>query len=223
MIIQSHLYHQFGSDEENTISFYNTLDYNLSTTSSDVIFNLKELKNYKDEILKNKNKFTSKTLTLSYDGKYHIVSCKNNYSDEDILKDKYNEMLKNFNNYSIEYNISENPTSPEITNFETISSIYSQNGLEIYKNTFNLLDFKNEKVYIKTEEFNLLDNLFSSKLSNISKNKNEISCTVTSYLYNSNYNINNLSDLVQINNEFKLIKENNIWKIDYFNINFSNT
>ena len=220
MIILSHLHLLFGSNEENTISFYNTLDYNLSSTSGEVIFNLKELKDYKHKILENKNKFTSKTLTLSYDGKYHIISCKNNYSDKDIIKEKYKEMLDSFNIYSFEYSISDNSISSEITNFETISSIYSQNGLAIYKNTFNLLDFQDNKVFINFKDFNLLDNLFASKLSNILKTENEITCTITSYLYNSTYDINNLSDLTTIDNEFKLIKENDTWKIDYFNINF---
>lgn len=216
------MYLLFGSTEENSIYFYNTLDYNLSSTSSDIIFNLTELKNYKNKILENKNKFTSKTLTLYYDGKYHINSCKNNYSDEDIIKEKYKKMLDSFNIYAFEYNISENSTFSEITNFETISSIYSQNGLTIYQNTFASLDFQDNKVFINFKDFNLLDNLFASKLSNVSKKENEITCTITSYLYNSTYNINNISDLTTIDNEFKLIKENNTWKIDYFNINFFN-
>ena len=213
-----------STSEDKKIYFYNSTDYNLNSNSSDIIFELSELKNYKDKILKNKNKFTSKTLTLSYDGKYHIQACKNNYSDENLIREKYSEMKESFNLYNLEYDINElyNSSSAEITNFNDISSIYTENGLEIYKNTFNLLTFKDNTAFINAGDFYAFDNVFSSKFSNIIKKENEITCTVTSYLYDSTYDINNLSDLIQINNEFKLIKENNTWKIDYFNIDFSN-
>ena len=211
-----------GSNEENNIYFYNTLDYDLSSTSSDVVFKLKELKDYKNQILKNKDKFTSKTITLSYDGNYHIENCKYNLSENDIIKIKYKELLNSFNLYNLEYDINDFNDSiySEITNFNEISSIYSTNGLNLYKNTFDLLEFKEDKTYITAGDFHLLENLFATKLSNITITENEITCTVTSYLFNDNYNISSLSELKQVTNEFKLVKENEKWKIDFFNLNF---
>ena len=195
--------------------------------SPNIIFELTELKNYKEKIIENKDKFTSKTIILEYDensNQYHILSCKYNYSTEDIIKEKYTQMLDSFSIYNLEYNQNDFNESiyAEITNFNDISSIYTKNGTEIYKKTFELLIFKDDKVFIEEGDFPLTDKLFLTEFSNIQNTENEISCTVTSTLFKSfdyELTIQDLDPKPFVTN-FKLIKENDEWKIDEFNIKF---
>lgn len=210
-----------SSDEE--IYFYNITEFELNSSASNIIFKIEELKNYKEKIFENKDKFSSKTIVLEYDEnlkQYHIKSCKYNYSDINIIRDKYKQMLETFNLYTLEYNETDSYYA-EITNFNEISSIYTENGLNIYKDTFKLLIFKDDKVFIKSNDFYLLENLFTTEFSNIQKNENEITCTVSSTLFNSSeISENNISSEPFIAT-FKLVKADNNWKIDEFNINFT--
>lgn len=218
----------FGNEsKENLIYFHNITDFNLNSMSPNIIFELTELKNYKEKILENKDNFTSKTIILEYDensNQYHILSCKYNYSTEDLIREKYTQMLDSFSIYNLEYNQNDFNASiyAEITNFNDISSIYTKNGTEIYKKTFELLIFKDDKVFIEAGDFAPTDKLFLTEFSNIQNNENEISCTVTSTLFKSfdyELTIQDLDPELFITN-FKLIKENNEWKIDEFNIKF---
>ena len=218
----------FGNEsEENLIYFHNITDFNLNSMSPNIIFELTELKNYKEKILENKDNFTSKTIILEYDensNQYHILSCKYNYSTEDLIREKYTQMLDSFSIYNLEYNQNDFNASiyAEITNFNDISSIYTKNGTEIYKKTFELLIFKDDKVFIEAGDFAPTDKLFLTEFSNIQNTENEISCTVTSTLFKSfdyELTIQDLDSELFITN-FKLIKENNEWKIDEFNIKF---
>ena len=220
-------------------NFFNSSEFSLNgELSPNIVFYVTELKNYKNKILENKDKFTSKTLTLIYDKKtqkYHITSCTYNNSDEEIIKNAYSKMIDSYNLYYLKYNISDFDTASksEINNFNTITSLYTANGLELYKTYNKHLLFENNTAYITLNTFqnidnpNLLYNIFSTEISDIQKNNNEISCTITSTILKNNYYINYPPLTEDLINEpfitsFKLIKENNLWKIDYFNINFIN-
>lgn len=212
-----------NTSEEELIYFHNITDFDLNPTSADIVFKLTELKNYKEKVLKNKDKFTSKTIILEYNEtlkQYYIKSCKYNYSNIDIIRTKYSQMLETFNFYNLEYNENDFNTSTyaEITNFDEISSIYTENGLNIYKNTFKLLNFKDDKVFIEADDFYFLDNIFITEFSDIQKNENELTCTVSSTLFNSSeeFTLNSKPFITT----FKLVKENNEWKIDEFSIDF---
>lgn len=229
--------HQGEHPTYNT-NFFNINEFNLNgELSKDIIFYVTDLKEYENNILKNKDKFTSKTLTIEYDTntqKYHIKSCKYNYSDKDIIKDAYFKMLNSFNLYYLKYNSLDFETSDiaEITNINNITSIYTENGLEIYKNLNNKLLYENENAFINyttlqtTDNLDLTYNVFSTEISNINKTENEITCTITNKLLKNSYYTNyppSEEDFISepFNATFKLIKINDVWKIEEFNITFN--
>ena len=187
-------------------------------------------------VLENKEKFTSKTLTIEYDEQnkqYHIISCKYNYSDIDTIKNVYSKMMDSFNLYYLKFDINEstNFEKIEIQNFDEITSIYTTNGLEIYKKLNNNLFFEENIAFINYNTWQTLDNpdllyhVHSTKFSNIEKKENSITCTVSSTLLKNPYEASYPPTENDLENQpftakFKILKIDNKWKIDEFNIDF---
>lgn len=219
------LYECFGNNPSNHINFFNNFEFDLNyDNSKDIIFYVMEFENYEDKILENKDKFTSKTLTIEYDknsNEYHILSCTYNNKDIDIIKQAYRKMLNSFELMYLDYDMNEFNSSDqaEIKNFDEITSIYTNNGLDIYKNTHPLLSFENGKTFIALGGMYTLDCIYSSEISNIEKKENEMICTVTTLLREDITSLEPSSKTVS--HTFKIIKENDEWKIDEFSLDFN--
>lgn len=219
------LFECFGENPSYHINFFNNFEFNLNyDNSKDIIFYTTKFKDYENKVLENKDKFTSKTLSIEYDktsNEYHILSCKYNIKDIDIIKQEYSKMLDSFDLINLDYNMDELNTSEQskIKNIDEIISIYTNNGLNIYKNTHPLLSFKNDEAFISLGGMYTLDYIYSTDFSNIERNGNEITCTAITLLREDISSLNPSSNTVSHN--FKIIKENDIWKIDEFSLDFN--
>ena len=221
----------FGEDtSDDYFEIFNNYDYLLNNIDSTPLLKVKTLedKDFKN-ILNIKDKLSHKILTIEYnesDNLYYIISCKSDTKPIDILSNLYHEMELTFDTRSINYIYEDIYTQDEIivNDFDKLTSIYSENALNTYKNEMNILRFKeNGNVYITAGEIDIGYYISKIEFKNISSTANKINCTVIRTFRESfDPNDENYDNTYQKEDEFILIKRNNKWIIDKFNYNNNN-
>ena len=225
------LYFSYGDDEtdENDFTVFNTYDYILN--GDEGATPLVSVASLKDEkfvnLLNEKEKLSHKILTIEYDeqtNQYHIISCKyEGTKPEEILSNVYSDMKESFEIYAITYDRDAIYTQDEVLveNFDELSSIYTENALETYKNEMDLFVYKdNGEVYITAGDINIANYLVKTEFKDIEESDDKISATAVRtfredwYEESEGYN-----KIYQVENKFTIVKKDGKWYVDEFSYN----
>lgn len=221
------LFRTLGEDPENLIDIFNNYDYDLNKDNGTPILSVEstDSEEYKN-IINYKDKLSHKLLTIVYDENsklYHITSCKFlDTTPEEILSTYYVKMQDTFEIQNIKYDYEQLYEADEVLveNFDELSSIYTDNGLNIYKSQMALFLFKDNEVYISAGDINIGSYINKIEFENIQVLDNEISCDVkTTFRESFDPSDDNYNNIYEKTNHFKIIKDTNEWKIDEFSYN----
>lgn len=224
------LYRTLGENPDDLIDIYNNYEFILNEDNGTPITSIKNLndKNFSN-ILDYKDKLSHKILTIKYDEKtknYYITSCRYvNTKPEEILAVYYKKMQNTFEVWNIDYEYDDIYTSSEILvkNFDKLSSIYTENSIETYKNEMDLFVFKdNGEVYITAGDINIADYIDTIDIKNVKNESNKISCDIVRTFRKSfNPEDTEYNETYTKTDNFTIIKDSssNSWLIDKFNYN----
>ena len=134
-------------------------------------------------------------------------------------------MQNTFEVWNIDYEYDDIYTSSEILvkNFDKLSSIYTENSIETYKNEMDLFVFKdNGEVYITAGDINIADYIDTIDIKNVKNESNKISCDIVRTFRKSfNPEDTEYNETYTKTDNFTIIKDSssNSWLIDKFNYN----
>ena len=216
------------NENDEYFEIYNNYDYMLNHENGTPLLKIKDLNN-KDfkNILDQKEKLSHKILTIEYnqtENLYYITSCKyKDTKENEILADMYRKLEKTFEIMSIDYKHDDIYVQEEIlvNNFEELTSIYTPNAVQIYKDEMDIFTYRdNGEVYITAGDITVEDYLIKVEFENIESTDTQITCNVIRTFresfdpgdeaYNNTY---------QKEDTFRIVKQNNTWLIDDFSYN----
>lgn len=219
----------WGDDTtDDYFNIFNNYDYLLNGDDGTPIISVATLKDKKFEnILDKKGELSHKILTIQYDeasNLYYITACKyEGTKPTEILANAYHEMQLTFEIMSIDYNYEDIYTQDEVivNNFDELSSIYTENSINTYKEEMDLFVYKdNGDVYITAGDITIAEYLAKIEFKDVEAAENKISCNVIRTFRNSfDPGDEEYHQTYQKENKFTIIKVDNRWFIDEFSYN----
>ncbi len=222
-------YRMLGENPDNLFDIYNNYDFLINGNNATPIISIPELNDKNLSNLMNyKEKLSYKILTIEYDKQtnlYHIKSCK--YQDnkpEETLAIYYKKMQDTFEIWNINYDYDDVYTQEEmlVKNFNELSSIYTENSINTYKEEMDLFKYKeNGDVYITAGDINITDYIAKIEFKDIHQTNNKISCTVVRTFRESfDPSDEEYNNTYTKSDDFIIRKQSDgSWLIDKFNYN----
>lgn len=217
-----------NENENNDFEIFNNYDFILNENHATPLLKISSLKDSEfKNILNKKEDLSHKILTIEYDemdNLYHITSCKyEETKDTDILSMMYHKMQKTFEIMSIHYTYEDIYTQEEVivTNFDELSSIYTETALPTYKEEMDIFVYKeNGDVYITAGDITVGDYLIKVEFDDILSTENTITCNVIRTFRESfDPADESYQKTYQKENTFTIVNIDGTWFIDEFSYN----
>lgn len=224
------IYSSFGDETNNNQNYviYNNYDYLLNLEDGTPIISIESLKDKEFEnLLDKKDLLSHKILTIEYNpptNEYYIKACKyEGTTPENILANSYYEMKQTFEIYSIDYNRDDIYSQDEVlvNNFDELSSIYTENSINTYKEEMDLFVFKdNGETYITAGDIDVGEYLVKTEFKDVEASENRISSiAIRTFRESWNPSDEEYNKTYQKEDKFTIIKKDGKWYIDEFNYN----